>query len=146
MSDLSDPQPSKPENFEDLKARERSQLERYGPEQDADTPQEKLQRNVGRLEGRVDALENTQDQVIRRFEKHLNHINERLDYMSRSWLFGYAAWKLILIGATFIGAILGSIMWGVTEYREWYQLQETNNVQIEEPTQPAEPVVFSWSQ
>ena len=134
-------QSTPPEGFEDLKYSEPSQSKRYGPiEDDADTNQEKIQRNMGRLEGRMDALENTQTQVIKRFEDHLNQINNRLDYMSRSWLFGYAAWKIVLLAVTLFGAILGAGMWGMTEYREWTEFNETQNVSVQESVEaPAAP-------
>ena len=134
------PDSTPPEGFDDLKYEEPTQSSRYGPiEHDTDTTQEKIHRNMGRLEGRMDALENTQDQVIRRFENHLDHINDRLDYMSRSWLFGYAAWKIVLLAVTLIGAILGAGMWGMTEYREWTTYNETEQREERSTEAPATP-------
>lgn len=78
-----------------------------------------IHRDMGRLEGRMDALEQRQSRFETRIVDHLHDINAKLESLTNTWVGGKGAWKAISVLACVV--VFGSsvAMWGISEYRAW---------------------------
>jgi len=86
-----------------------------------------LHRDMGRLEGRMDAMETQQGKL----EVWLGKIDGKLDALTNTWLTGKGMLKMLATLATVVAFASGVAMWAVTEYRD-SQVKEATQEAVED--------------
>ena len=73
--------------------------------------EEELHRHIGKVEGRLDALEKDVEAIQSDLKEALNRIHSRLDGIAEAITAGKSAWKTITIIATVLVSLAGGAGW-----------------------------------
>ncbi len=98
--------------------------------------EEELHRHIGKVEGRLDALEKDVEAIQSDLKEALNRIHTRLDGIAEAITAGKSAWKTITIIATVLVSLAGGAGWVIDKTEKAITRLEQSSSHNQTPAVP----------